>query len=139
MKDQKEWSTRFDQVYGEALRHEWDAPFLMKQVASLLEMQRATLERLYPVVEELQKSIAAHCGRLDAELLELLRAANDLAFGWVTPYQALTEKLLALASARRFADGQVLRGRPVEGEIDYSELSRKHITRYPKIRVALAK
>jgi hypothetical protein len=32
-----------------------------------------------------------------------------------------------------------MRARPVTGEIDYAELSREHIARYPKIRAALAK
>jgi len=33
----------------------------------------------------------------------------------------------------------VLRARPVTGKIDYAELSREHLARYPKIRAALAK
>ena len=32
----------------------------------------------------------------------------------------------------------VLRARPVKGKIDYAELSREHIARYPKIRARLA-
>ena len=31
------------------------------------------------------------------------------------------------------------RARPVKGKIDYAELSREHLKRYPKIRAALAK
>jgi len=41
--------------------------------------------------------------------------------------------------ARNATHDGIMRGRPVEGEIDYAELSREHITRYPKIRAALAK
>jgi hypothetical protein len=33
---------------------------------------------------------------------------------------------------------EVRRARPVAGEINYAELSREHIARYPKIRAALA-
>ncbi len=33
---------------------------------------------------------------------------------------------------------EVLRARPVKGKIDYAELSREHIARYPKIRARLA-
>lgn len=40
---------------------------------------------------------------------------------------------------RRAAASEVLRARPVEGEIDYDELSREHIARYRNIRAALAK
>jgi hypothetical protein len=34
---------------------------------------------------------------------------------------------------------KALRARPVKGKIDYAELSREHIKRYPKILAALAK
>jgi len=34
---------------------------------------------------------------------------------------------------------KILRARPVKGKIDYAELSREHIARYPKIRAALAR
>ena len=34
---------------------------------------------------------------------------------------------------------EVLRARPVKGKIDYAELSREHLARYPKIRAVLAK
>jgi hypothetical protein len=37
------------------------------------------------------------------------------------------------------AAAKVLRARPVKGKIDYAELSREHIKRYPKILAALAK
>jgi hypothetical protein len=32
----------------------------------------------------------------------------------------------------------VLRAQPIQGEIDYAELSREHIARYPEIRARLA-
>ena len=40
--------------------------------------------------------------------------------------------------AKPLAEKKVLRARPVNGEIDYAELSREHIARYPKIRARLA-
>jgi hypothetical protein len=33
---------------------------------------------------------------------------------------------------------KVRRDKPVEGEVDWAELSREHIARYPKIRARLA-
>jgi len=33
---------------------------------------------------------------------------------------------------------KVLRAKPVDGEVDWAELSREHIARYPKIRARLA-
>jgi hypothetical protein len=32
----------------------------------------------------------------------------------------------------------MLRAKPVKGEVDWAELSREHIARYPKIRARLA-
>ncbi|HEX3861854.1 MAG TPA: hypothetical protein VHY35_09220 [Stellaceae bacterium] len=43
------------------------------------------------------------------------------------------------AAPQQNAGNEVLRARPVKGEIDYAELSREHMARYPKIRAALAK
>jgi hypothetical protein len=42
------------------------------------------------------------------------------------------------AAERQAPDADILRAHPVEGEIDYAELRREHIARYPKIRAALA-
>jgi hypothetical protein len=33
---------------------------------------------------------------------------------------------------------KVLRAKPVKGKVDWAELSREHIARYPKIRARLA-
>jgi hypothetical protein len=43
------------------------------------------------------------------------------------------------AATQRPDEKKILRARPVKGKIDYAELSREHIARYPKIRAALAK
>jgi len=43
------------------------------------------------------------------------------------------------ATRQRPGEKKILRARPVKGKIDYAELSREHIARYPKIRAALAK
>lgn len=40
---------------------------------------------------------------------------------------------------RQPAADEVLRARPVKGEIDHKALSREFMARYPKIRAALAK
>ena len=69
----------------------------------------------------------------------MFHAAIELAIGWIVPTSRLCDRLLDLASERRSAEGDVLRARAVAGKIDYAELSREHLARYPKIRVALAK
>lgn len=68
-----------------------------------------------------------------------MQELHDTALAWLMIYQSLRERLLKLASERQGDTGGVLRARPIEGDIDYAELSRQHIARYPKIRAALAK
>jgi hypothetical protein len=41
-------------------------------------------------------------------------------------------------TAKPRAKAKVLRAKPVKGEVDWAELSREHIARYPKIRARLA-
>jgi prophage maintenance system killer protein len=55
---QKAWNSRLDEIYDEALCQDWDAPYLMRQVAFVFERQRAALEYLYPVIEDPQNAFA---------------------------------------------------------------------------------
>jgi hypothetical protein len=134
----EEWSSRFDGLYDEAVRRDFDSAFLIRWAAALLGRERAALERLYPVMETLQQKIAEYGDAIDEEALEVLRDAVTSAFDWVTPYQTLCTRLLNLASERRFAADGILRARPVGGEVDHEALSREFIARFPKIRAALA-
>lgn len=135
--EQEEWRSRFDSLYDEAVRRNFSSPFLIQWAAALFERGRAASERLFPVIEALQHRSASDT--LDTESLELFKEAIDLAVRWITPYSSLSGKLLDLASKRRFAASEVLRARPVEGDIDHGALSREFIARFPKIRAALAK
>jgi hypothetical protein len=135
---QEEWTRRFEDLYEEALQRNFSSPSLIEWAAALFEKGRAASERLHPVVDAMQYRLTADASRLDAESLELFHAAIELAVGWIMPYSRLCDRLLDLASERRSPDSNVLRAHPVAGEIDYAELSREHMTRYPKIRAALA-
>ncbi len=42
------------------------------------------------------------------------------------------------SAKQRSEEKRILRARSVKGKIDYAELSREHIARYPKIRARLA-
>jgi hypothetical protein len=135
--EQEEWRGRFDSLYAEAVRRNFSSPFLIQWAAALFERGRAASERLYPVIEALQHKSASDT--LDMESLELFEEVIHLAVDWITPYSSLSGKLLDLASKRRFGAGEVLRARPVEGDIDHDALSREFMARFPKIRAALAK
>jgi hypothetical protein len=135
----KEWSDRYDRLYDEAVHRDFDPLFLLRWADELLEKERAARARLHSLIETLQLKIAEDGGRIDVEAQDLVRASIDAANAWITPYQTLRAKLLKLASERRIVTGEISRARPVEGEIDYAELTRQFIARFPKILAALAK
>ena len=109
------------------------------QVASMVgEWGRAAAEKLRPQIDALQLKLAAPTGRMPSELRQARRESIEVAEAWLTLYRELQGVLLKLAAERRPTNA-VLRARPLEGDIDYAELSREHMARYPKIRAALAK
>ena len=134
----QEWRDLFDKLYEEAVRRHFTSRFLVQWVAALLEKERAALERLHPMMDKLQQKLDERGDGIDAEARELFQESIDTAFDWITPYQTLCTKLLKLASESRIATGEVLRARPVAGEVDHDALSREFMARFPKIRAALA-
>lgn len=54
------------------------------------------------------------------------------------PDDLRTKKQPEKRTEKQHDKAQVLRARPVAGEVDWTELSREHIRRYPKIRARLA-
>jgi len=59
--------------------------------------------------------------------------------GWLKLYRTLRERLLTLVSERLGSRSEVLRARPLEGDIDHEMLTREIVARFPKILAALAK
>ena len=53
--------------------------------------------------------------------------------------ERLRTRLLELAARRRGDTAEVLRARPVEGDIDHEKLTCEIVARFPKILAALAK
>src|SRR5437667_7641645 len=66
---QKEWACAFDGLYEEAVNADFSAPFLMRWSAALLERERAALERLYPLLEDIQRQQIALEEGADPEIL----------------------------------------------------------------------
>lgn len=102
----------------------------------LREDESAAAKMLLPRILSLQRYLTGTSLNDDPDAHQLLQKAINIAVGYVAGYQNLRDQLI-----RRGAAGadEVLRAQPVTGEIDYAELSREHIARYPKIRAALAK
>src|SRR4051812_5729993 len=128
----------FDKAYEEAAGGNLDAEGLVRLADAVLKAERAAAEQLQPWMEALRETRAPQSEPAQ-EARQCLRELHEIAVAWLATYQSLRERLLELASERRNNSGEVLRAQPVTGDIDYAELSREHIARYPKIRAALAK
>lgn len=102
------------------------------------EQERAAAEMLFPRILSLQRYLTGTSLNDDPETHELLQKAINIATGYFAGYQNLRDRLIRFDAERRATAELVLRARPEPGEIDYEELSREHIARYPKIRDALA-
>jgi len=73
------------------------------------------------------------------EIEALRREAYDA--GYAAAMEAIREYAAAAGNktvAKPRETDKVLRAKPVKGEVDWAELSREHIARYPKIRTRLA-
>jgi len=75
----------------------------------------------------------------DPEADALVQQAVEIVTSYVSGYLGSRDQLTRVDPKQTVAPTAVLRARPVEGEVDYAELSREHLARYPKIRAALAK
>jgi hypothetical protein len=127
-----------DALYGTAVRSDAGPPELLEVAAIIRNKERADTERLQPRIKSVGRKLAARPLR-DTEAQDSLQEILDNAVGGLALYRDLYEKLLKLAAERRATAGEILRARPVKGEIDHAALSREFIARFPKIRAALAK
>jgi hypothetical protein len=136
--EQKKWSQQFDNLYHDAVQSNFSVPFLLQWITALFEKEGAALERLNLYIGVFHEKFSKYGEQNDVEMQHLCVQVIALLHGWVTPYQNLRAKLIDLASAQQDDSRGVLRARPAKGKIDYTELSREHIARYPKIRARLA-
>jgi len=102
------------------------------------EDESAAAKVLLARIQSLQRYLSGTSLNDDPEAHQLLRKAVNVGVGYASWYQNLRAPLIRFGAEQRTA-GEVLRARPIAGEIDYAELSREHMARYPKIRAALAK
>jgi hypothetical protein len=90
-----------------------------------------------PVIAALKGELEPPAVEFEADVQQLLRDGIEVLEGWLAFYYGL-HTMLARQAAERLAAPKVLRARPVDGEVDYAELSREHIARYSRIRATLA-
>jgi len=102
------------------------------------EWGRTAAEKLYPQIDALQRKLEAPHGGMSQEARQAVQQSIEVAEAWLALYREFHNKLLKLAAKQRPTDA-VLQARPVKGHIDHEALSREFMTRFPKIRAALAK
>ena len=108
-------------------------------MVAIRDREAAAVEVLYPRILSLQGYLTDTTWSNDRAAHELLQEAINVAVGYMSGYQNVRDRMLRPQADQQSTTGKVLRARPVKGEIDYAELSREHMARYPKIRAALAK
>ncbi len=128
----------FNKAYEEAASGNLDADGLVRLAEAVLKAERGAAEQLHPWMELLRETQAPQSEPAQ-EARQNLQELHEMAVAWLATYRTLRERLLKLASERHNNSGEILLTRPVTGDINYAELSREHIARYPKIRAALAK
>jgi hypothetical protein len=112
----------------------WYAQAVSDAIAKEREAERA----FKPVIEALKSVSVEPQEDFDEEIQGLLRDGIFVMEGWLTHLHRLHEMLARQLVERREATGRMLRAKPAKGEVDWDELSREHIARYPKIRARLA-
>jgi hypothetical protein len=132
-------SENLSQLYGEIEHGDYDPGYLAQMAEVVREKKHAQAERLRPGMEALQQKLAIQGLQLDPEIREYFQESVEIAVGWLELYTSLRERLLKLASERRGSPSEVLRARPLEGDIDHEMLTREIVARFPKILAALAK
>lgn len=124
----------FEDIYRDAVQRNLGSSEVANLAAVVLDERQEAAARIEPAVTALRRAARS----AEPELLHILGRSLEIARGTLDNFDRLHGRLLALAQERA-GSGKVHRARPLAGEIDYAELSREHIARYPKIRAALAK
>jgi hypothetical protein len=105
----------------------------------LREDEAAAANLLLPRILSLQRYLTGTSLSDDPEGHQLLQKAVNIAVGYVAGYQNVRDQFIRLDVARGATVGEVMRARPVEGDIDHEALTREIVARFPKILAALAK
>jgi hypothetical protein len=122
----------FHEMYEEAYRR-LPSEGLAMLAKRVCEGEAGARELLYPWMDALRQTMSVPSDEGRQYIQELLKISE----AWLTLYRETRDKLLRLAAERRPAN-EILRARPVEGEVDREALTREIIARFPKILAALA-
>jgi hypothetical protein len=104
----------------------------------LFERERAAAEIISPGTETLRNRLTRRPDIAESELGEIFQKSLDISEQYLKAFSEIREKLLTLAGERIGVSSAVKRAKPTNRKVDWAELSREHIGRYPKIRARLA-
>ena len=125
-------------LYERAEKEEDTTPEELMMVVDILRARRNNAaELLQPGIETLCQNLARRPDIMNSDLRETFEKSLLIAQRWLELFDEACGKILTLAEQRRTARDNV-HARPVHGGVDWAELSREHIARYPKIRARLA-
>src|SRR5215469_15020365 len=130
----KEHARNFNEMREEAGR-KFSAEGLLQLAERVHQSEQGAAEQLNPWLQALQQALVTPSEEGRQYIEELI----EISAAWLSVYRDTRTRLLKLAIDRGGDFRGILRARPVEGDLDFAELSREHIARYPKIRAALAK
>lgn len=125
----------FEGLYRDAVRNP-ASQSIQSLAAEALEERQEAASHIGPFIDIILRYLSDYSH--DPELSSILSGALEIARGTLENFDVLRDRLFALA-AERVASNDILRARPVEGEIDHAALSREFMERFPNIRAALAK
>jgi hypothetical protein len=115
-----------------------DSEWIIAAAKKAQEKEQQAVAHFPPVITLLKSALATPANSFEADVQQLLRDGVEVLEGWLAFYRGFHAMLTKQAAEWRAVSRKVLRATPVKGEIDWAELSREHIARYPKIRARLA-
>jgi hypothetical protein len=125
---------KFNQMFDEAGR-DLSVEDLVQLAGRVHDSERGAAERLDPWIQALEHALMVPSQEGRQHIEELI----DISAAWLAVYHDTRTRLLELAARRRGGTAEVLRARPVEGDIDHEKLTCEIVARFPKILAALAK
>jgi hypothetical protein len=133
----QEYAEQLASLYSDIERSGHNAEWLKEAAEIIRKREEADRELFQPGVQALKEklySLPPH-----SEAFKTIEDSLGITETWLSLLVSLHAKLLKLAAGRKAAAQKIRHARPVKGEIDHAALSREFMTRFPKIRAALAK
>jgi hypothetical protein len=124
-------------LYDRAVKEEGATPEYLMTVVDILRARRNNAaEFLIPGIDRLRQNLVSRPDVMNSDLRETFEESLFIAQRWLELFDEACSKLLKLAEQRARDEAKLVGS--VHREVDWAELSREHIARYPKIRARLA-